>query len=486
MSRPGVTRTTGGLRVDGRRLALAAATLTTAVLAGALVAFAPPQLTLAGILAGALMVGVALHPPLAAYVLLATTPLLAGLDRGLVLPLLRPHEAIGGIVLAGLLLHLVTRAAAGAPARLRLSLGRVDRAILLLAATGSVLPLLVMVVRERPIAQDDVLYALQLWKYYGIFLMIRASVLTVEQVRRCLWVALAAAAAVSLVGIMQVLHLPGVEALIARLYTPEAANNPQRDRGTSTLASSIAVGDVMVFSLAIAAGLLVSSGRQRVVLAGLSTLFVFGTVATGQFSGFIAILVGILAFGWITGRLSISIIAFTPVATAAAILLRPVIEKRLSAFGGGGGSVLPASWQARLDNVLTNFWPVLKEDLNWLSGVQPLARVDGPRSSGITYIWIESGLVWLLWTGGVAFAAAFAWYVWVTLRAVARIARERADAIGVAAGASFTALVVTTVLMLLDPHLTLRGAADLSFALLALALTAPEDPAQPDLLAPGG
>lgn len=439
------------------------------VLAGALAAVASPKLTLAAAVALAIVLAVALHPPAAAYLLLATTPLVAGLDRGVVLPLLRPHEALAVLVAIGLAGHLMLRSAVREPADLRLSFGRVDAAILLLAVTSSVLPLIVMVVRERPIVQDDVLYALQIWKYYGVFFIVRMSVTTVAQVRRCLWLSLGAAAIVALVGIAQVLGAPGISA-VTRHFEPESVNSPQLERGTSTLASSIAVGDVMVFSLAIAAGLLLQGDPRRLRLGALGLLFVFGTVATGQFSAIIAIVVGVLAFGWLTGRLSRAILAFVPVGGVAALLLRPVIEARLSGFQGG--SALPASWQARLDNVTTHFWPVLQQDHNWITGVRPLARVDGPRFSGIDFIWIESGYIYLLWGGGILFALAFVWYAWIALRTVAAIARQRTDAIGVAAGASFTALVVTVVLMLLDPHITLRGSADLSFALLALALTA--------------
>jgi hypothetical protein len=455
---------------DVTRRAVVTTALGAALLAGAGAAAAPPRLTLAAILAIAVIAAVALHPPVAAYLLLATTPMLAGLERGLVLPVLRPHEAIALLVAAGLLVHLALWSAAHYPVRLRLSFGPIDRAMLLLAVTGSVVPLVVMVVRERQITLDDLLYALQLWKYYAIFVVIRACILTPEQVRRCLWIALVANTVVALVGIMQVLHVPFVEGQVTHFYTPEESNQ-RLERGTSTLASSIAVGDVMVFSLAIASGLLLYGDRRRFLLAALSALFVFGTVATGQFSAIIALVIGVLAFGWITGRFSMSIVAFTPVVGIGALALRPVVEARLRGFGGG--STLPASWQARLDNVTTYFWPVLKEDYNWLTGVRPLARVEGPRFSGIDFIWIESGHIWLLWTGGVACAAAFVWFLWVALRTVARLARERSDAVRVAAVASFTALAVNAVLMVLDPHLTLRGSADLSFALLALALAAP-------------
>ena len=50
-----------------------------------------------------------------------------------------------------------------------------------------------------------------------------------------------------------------------------------------------------------------------------------------------------------------------------------------------------------------------------------------------------------------------------------RVTQARTDAVGVAGIASFTSLLVVALLMTLDVHLTLRGAADLFFALLALA-----------------
>jgi hypothetical protein len=87
-------------------------------------------------------------------------------------------------------------------------------------------------------------------------------------------------------------------------------------------------------------------------------------------------------------------------------------------------------------------------------------------------VYVESGHTWLLWTGGIPFLLAFFYFLWTTIKTVGRIARERMDAIGVAAIASFASLWLLAVLMTLDPHLTLRGSADALFALLALACTA--------------
>ena len=441
-----------------------------ALAAGATAALVPPRLVIALIAALAVIALVAVHPPAGAYLLLALTPVLAGLDRGTLLPLLRPHEGLALLIVAGFVLHVAIQWAAREPVHLRFPFGPVDRAIVLLAVCGSVVPLTFMVLRERALEQDDFLYTLQIWKYYAVFLIIRGCATTTDQVRTCLWVAMCASAIVALVGILQVLHAPFVQGPVNDLYVAEASNTPL-ERGSSTLASPIAVADVMVFSIAISFAMLLQTGRRRLLLSLLLALFVFGVFAAGQFSGIIALVIGLLAFGWITRRLSFTFVALAPLLGIGALLLRPVIERRISGFQGG--STLPQSWQVRLDNITTHFWPMLERDLNWVTGVRPLARIDGPRYSGIEFIWIESGYIYLLWTGGLAFLLAFLWYLWVAIGAVARIARQRSDAIGVAAIASFTALSATAVLMMLDPHVTMRGSADLSFALLGLALVRP-------------
>lgn len=455
-------------RRDDRRGIWAAVLGMAAVLAAAPLVAAAPLLAAGAAVALSLAVLVVAHPPFAAYVFLATTPLIVGIDRGELLPLLRPNEAVLVLLWGALGLRLLLELARG-----RLAWPRSDPVgitILLMAVASSMLPLLWLTAQGETITRDDLLYALTLWKYYGIYLIFRGVIRTERQVTICLHIAMLASAAVAVVAILQALNLFGVPDLLAGLYAPfgdEAALEIRR--GTSTIASSIAVADVMVFSMAIAVGYLVKSRRHRWSYTGAAALFVLGTLAAGQFSGLIGLVVAGVAVGAVTGYLGRVALVGIPTLMVAGLALAPVLERRLEGFSSPAG--LPRSWIGRLDNLRTFFWPRLFEDWNFLFGVQPSSRVEAPESWR-EWVWIESGHTWLLWNGGIPFLLAFFAFLWASIRKTWGVARQRADAVSVAAVASFTALCVIAVLMTLDPHLTMRGSADLSFPLLALACAA--------------
>lgn len=454
-----------------RRGLVVAAALTLAVLGGALVTTSPLLVVSAAVAVAGLVVAVALHPPLAVYVLLAATPLVVGMDRGAVLPLLRPNEALIGLLAAGLLLGGTVRVLAGRWPRLRIT--SLDAALLALLLTGSVLPVLWLVARGEPLTQDDLLYALTLWKYYGVFLLVRASVHTERHVRTCLALSMAAATVVAILGILQALQLFNVPELLASLYAPfDDAAHLQINRATSTIAQEHAVADFLTFNLAIALGWLILLREHRVPVAGAALLFAVGGLASGTFSGMVAMVIGLVAVGIVTGHLRHALAGLVSAVLVGAVVLQPVLQRRLANTTDEG---LPSSWVGRWENLTEHVWPQVFSGLNVVFGVRPAARLPAPESWR-PYIFIESGHTWLLWTGGIPLLLAFFAFLWIAIRAVWRVARDRTDAVGVAGVASFAALCVVGVLMTLDPHLTLRGSADLLFPLLALATALPRPP----------
>ena len=424
-----------------------------------------PNATLAAGCALAAMVAVFVHPPTAAYVLIAVGPLVAGIDRGALIPVARPNEALLVLVAVPLVLRGASCLAASGTLRLRLT--ALDASLWLLALASSVWPLFWMTVRERSITIDDLLYALTLWKFLVVYLVVRASVRTVPQLRKCLWLSLGAAAIVGLVAILQSLHLFGVPQLLATWYAPFGDQHAlEINRGTSLLASSFAVADVMTFNLAIAVAMIVKGIGPRLPLAGLSSLFLVGCVASGQFSGVIGLFVGLAVVGLVTRTLTRGALVAAPVLVVAGAVMQPVLERRINGFQTSRG--LPSSWLARLDNLERFFWPELFRDFNWVFGVRPSARVPAPVAEWWReWVWIESGHTWLLWNGGIALLVAFVWFLVAAMRHGLRLCR-RADEVGVAATALVAALAVIAVLTTFDPHLTMRGTGDLLFALLGL------------------
>ena len=122
-------------------------------------------------------------PALAAYLVIGLTPLAAGINRGAAIPLLRPNEALAlflGLVLAT---RGIAQLRTGQLPKLRL--GAVEASMVLLAVCSSVVPLWWMTVQQQAITNDDLLYALVLWKYLGLYALIRMSVPAMPVDLRC-------------------------------------------------------------------------------------------------------------------------------------------------------------------------------------------------------------------------------------------------------------------------------------------------------------
>ena len=434
---------------------------------GALVPRLPAQPVVLGTLAVALGVAIAFHPPLAAYLLVGVTPLVAGIDRGRLIPVLRPAEALELLAGGALLARALILARDGGRSRWRM--GPLDAAILALAVASSILPIAWMLVRGVAVVQDDVLYGLIIWKYYGLFLIVRASIRTDREIRNLLVISVGTGLVVAVVGIAQSLQLLGVPRLLSSLYSPYGNTDAlTNSRGGSTLALPIAAADLLLLNLGIvlAAWPRLSRGWGWLA-AAIAALFTTGIVASGEISAIVGLVVVLVALVWVSRRSGL-LVRLLPGLLIAVFLLGPVIQRRLEGFQSSSG--LPLSWQGRLFNLTNYFWPVLFSHGNFLLGVRPAARV-ATASMATGFVWIESGYTWLLWAGGIPLVVAFLVFAGKALRLCATVARSSAGTASIAATSAFASLVMIVLLMLIDPHLTYRGSADLLFALLAVCST---------------
>lgn len=426
-----------------------------------------PVLAMAAALGIALVAAIAVWPVVGTYALVSLTPLTAGIDRGTLIPLLRPNEALCAVVALALVLRWLFRLRST-----RELVPHVDplvASMLGLGLASSAVPLLWMKIRGLTIGLDDVLYALLIWKFVIVFLIVRAVPLTEKQRWRLLQLSVATAALISVISLLQTAGFgPLINVLKTYYTTNDNVNAITSARGSSTLGLPIAVADLLTFNLAIVMGVIWLRHRTRPVLIVAALLLTLGVVGAGEFSGVIGLVIGVAVLCVLT-RSTFSARFLAIGGVVAVPVVWPVIQTRLAGFQSLSG--LPISWTGRLTNLETYFWPVLFSRHHYLLGVRPAARVVAPhRANG--FIWIESGYTWLLWAGGVPLLLAFAWFVVASMRTALAAIRSGTETRRIAGLAAAVALVVITVLMIFDPHLTYRGVADELFVLLALCVPA--------------
>src|SRR4029079_9428343 len=102
---------------------------------------------------------------------LARLPFIGGIDRGVLIPLMRPSEGLQAYLMAAVLGGVVYRCTRGETLRVRIT--RLDRAIVALCLLGSLWPLTWMLARGQTPTAEDVFSTFTLWKLAPPDLLLR-------------------------------------------------------------------------------------------------------------------------------------------------------------------------------------------------------------------------------------------------------------------------------------------------------------------------
>jgi hypothetical protein len=460
----------GGADKGSRRIVAAAVlgTVTCSAL-GAAVGPTAAYGVLGGLLALSLATTSALYPVFATYVYLATLPIIAGIDRDTLLPLVRPNEGLLAVVMAGAMFGAFLRYLRGDSIRPRFyPMVDVPLAVFLLMST--VWPIASMNLRGLVPTGEDLASILPMAKLVGIYFLVRYTVTTEQRIVRAIRFIVWPGALVALIAVLQTLKFGPVLAMLNTLWVTGESVDFQdlSERGSATLGSPIATGDVIIISLVLvlccgARGVL--GRRERLVLA---LLLGTGVFAAGQFSTWIAAAVSFALIGWRFPALRRQAKRFAPLFVVALVIGAPAFIGRLEGIGATGSSWLPEPEQGRLDNLAHLYLP----HFNWVTtliGVSPNWTLRAPEIWR-NVVYLESGVLWFVWVGGTPLLAAFIWLSVRILRA-ARPALTYPGGFGSAVSALDIVWRFLLVLTLIDPHLQQRGTGDLIFTLLAIAVT---------------
>lgn len=428
------------------------------------------------------------YPPFAAWILVAGTPFIVGVPRNLYLPLLRPNEVFLIIVCFALGLRWLFHSR-----KFSFKINTFEMVMLMFVFAGSVLPVVFTYGRLRPLLNDDIFYSITLWKFAAIYAIVRITIKTPAQVRELLWVTLLASCAIGFMAVLDSRNTANFAFTLANYFPP--GNNIINDgRGAATIGNPIGLGGYMAIHSLIAFAMLIRGEKPVWLLGPVAFMGVFGTIGSGQTSGLIALMAGTVGFVLVTKSIGKVLRYGIPMMLVVSVLLFPIIEARvtglsndgtLNSYQRNGIKTLPpqdqpfaiyvtnpgSSWDVRVYNLQTFFLPHFEGLDDWLLGVNPQARVPEPDTgvNDAAFIWIESGHLWLFWIGGLPLFTAFMIFMFYGVRYMWKAARSREGPVGVAAVASVGAFCALFVTQTFDPHITLRGSADIFWPLIALA-----------------
>ena len=255
-----------------------------------------PLFVVVGAIVALVVVAVTTWRPVAGCIILAlAVPLTAGMGRSPILPVIRPIEALSVLVAVGMLAHFL-------PKRRKVGFTAMDVAVVAFTVGGALVPWAVLFLSKQSVGLDTWQSVLAPLQYLLVYLLFSRLEVSADNLRLILQLELVASVIIGIVGLAQLVDLPGVRGFIASTYPIAGQLNACQVGGcrpTSLLDHWSAFGAFGVLNFAVALALVCTpaarfSNRWLIVVMAVNLLAVFASQTPAAIIGLVLVTVIVL------------------------------------------------------------------------------------------------------------------------------------------------------------------------------------------------
>lgn len=343
------------------------------------------------------------RPILIVYGLTLILPLVGGLARGAVIPLLRVGQAL---LVLGFILFLLSKPSIQGKSRLT----AIDLAFALFVLSEAVFPLLALyyggghlILNQVDTLGDTPLQTLLgPIQYYLLYRIVVATVTSENQIIMIVKLSFVTSIIVSVIGILERFVSP-VEKFI-QAYYPTYVQGPDVSlndlRITSTLGHFSGLAAYLVFTIILALACYTIGEKMKISSQLLAATTVFDSIAlilTGTFSAWIGLAIGVVAVFILIRRLPKLFILILLGIALAALIFQTFLSTRLNAELGAGNAqgLLPQSFAFRVQLWQNLFLPAVGKYLVFGAGPAPaVLNYWSTEESQYLFLLLRGGLVY--------------------------------------------------------------------------------------------
>jgi len=437
------------------------------------------ELAVAGLVGVALVVAVLLRPAIGGLVLVGAVPVLSGLAPGVPVPHLRASELLVGLV--GVTVIATARRADAVP------WSGLDWLLLAYGAGWALFGILGVVSLHEHVSLEAWGTTIGQLQFFLLYRAVRLALRSPAERRLATKVLLAAAVPVSLLALLQELHVGLVTRLLNTITGGLAAEvaasietgNSLRATGPFNNWAALAgyLVPILLVLGALAFGGQLGRRRRAAFVVGLCALL--GLLVTIEISAMAMVLVGALVLARQYGMGRRVVRAAALIVVIGALAAAPFIAPRFAAeFSTSAGSSRPAG----VPQTLAFRWDVWGGQYLPAIEQRPLTGYGAVLPPSITWVYPESQYVSYLIEGGLPMLALFAALAWAMVGQT-RAAATSADPFDRALGrGTLVAVLAMLVMNLIWPFLSNGGMPQVLWCLLALATPRQEPGAHRELL----